>query len=60
MLNDVYVDYFSIVTKPTSFPPDPETIDDRVAGLLKAGSNIVLTYDDVGNALTIASTVKIL
>ena len=33
-----------------------ETIDDRVAGLLVAGSNITLTYDDPGNKLTINST----
>jgi hypothetical protein len=33
-----------------------EAVDDRVAGLLVAGSNISLTYDDPGNALTIAST----
>ena len=33
-----------------------EAVDDRVAGLLVAGSNITLTYNDAGNALTIAST----
>lgn len=33
-----------------------EAIDDRVAGLLVAGANITLTYNDVGNTLTIAST----
>jgi hypothetical protein len=36
--------------------PDPELIGDTVAGLLVAGSNITLTYDDPGNKLTIAST----
>jgi hypothetical protein len=45
-----------IIDKPATFPADPETVDDRVAGLLKAGSNITLTYDDVGNALTISSS----
>lgn len=30
-----------------------ETIDDRVASLLVAGSNITLTYDDGANTLTI-------
>jgi hypothetical protein len=33
-----------------------EAVDDRVGSLLQAGSNITLTYDDPGNALTIAST----
>ena len=33
-----------------------ETIDDRVAALLVAGSNITLTYNDAANTLTIAST----
>lgn len=33
-----------------------EAVDDRVASLLVAGANITLTYDDVGNALTIASS----
>jgi hypothetical protein len=30
-----------------------ESIDDRVANLLVAGSNITLTYNDVANSLTI-------
>ena len=33
-----------------------ERVDDRVNGLLTAGSNITLAYDDVANTLTIAST----
>lgn len=33
-----------------------EAVDDRVAALLVAGSNISLTYNDAGNTLTIAST----
>lgn len=33
-----------------------EQVDDRVAGLLVAGNNITLTYDDTANTLTIAST----
>jgi len=33
-----------------------ERVDDRVNGLLTAGSNITLTYDDSANTLTIAST----
>jgi hypothetical protein len=33
-----------------------ERVDDRVNGLLTAGSNITLTYDDTANTLTIAST----
>ncbi len=32
-----------------------ERVDDRVNSLLTAGSNITLTYDDAGNALTIAA-----
>lgn len=31
-----------------------EAVDDRVSNLLVAGSNISLTYDDAGNALTIS------
>lgn len=33
-----------------------EKVDDRVATLLQAGSNITLTYDDTAGTLTIAST----
>jgi hypothetical protein len=33
-----------------------EAVDDRVAALLVAGSNITLTYNDVANTLTVAST----
>jgi hypothetical protein len=33
-----------------------EAVDDRVATLLSAGSNISLTYNDAGDALTIALT----
>ncbi len=32
-----------------------EAVDDRVAALLVAGSNITLTYNDAGNTLTIAA-----
>ncbi|CAB4139723.1 hypothetical protein UFOVP353_3 [uncultured Caudovirales phage] len=33
-----------------------EQVDDRVASLLVAGSNITLTYNDTLNTLTIASS----
>lgn len=33
-----------------------ESIDDRVASLLVAGSNITLTYNDIANSLTIAAS----
>jgi hypothetical protein len=33
-----------------------EAVDDRVASLLVAGANITLTYNDVANTLTIASS----
>ena len=33
-----------------------ESVDDRVAALLAAGSNITITYNDASNTLTIAST----
>ena len=33
-----------------------ERVDDRVNGLLTAGSNITLTYDDTANTLTVAAT----
>ena len=49
-------DWTGIANKPSTFPPDPEAVDDRVAALLVAGSNITLTYNDAGNALTVAST----
>lgn len=40
----------------------PETIDDRVAAFLAAGSNVALTYDDATNTLTISvnSTVTVI
>ena len=42
-----------ITGKPSTFPPDPEAVDDRVAALLVAGSNITLNYNDAANSLTI-------
>lgn len=33
-----------------------ERVDDRVSNLLVAGANVTLTYDDVANTLTIASS----
>ncbi len=33
-----------------------ESVDDRVAALLAAGTNITITYNDAANTLTIAST----
>lgn len=33
-----------------------EAIDDRVNGLLVAGTNITLSYNDVANTMTISST----
>lgn len=33
-----------------------EAVDDRVAALLTAGTNVTLTYDDAANKLTIAAT----
>ncbi len=33
-----------------------ESVDDRVSALLAAGTNITITYNDVANTLTIAST----
>lgn len=41
--------------KPSTFAPDPEAVDDRVAALLVAGSNVTLTYDDAANTLTVAA-----
>jgi hypothetical protein len=35
---------------------DPETVMDTVAGMLVAGTNISLVYDDPGNKLTVSST----
>mgnify|MGYP006266276285 CR=1 FL=1 len=42
----------SIVIDPTELNLS-EQIDDRVAALLQAGANITLSYNDVGNTLTI-------
>lgn len=36
-----------------------ESVDDRVAALLVAGSGVSLTYDDAGNALTISTTLAV-
>ena len=36
-------------------PSFNESVDDRVGALLVAGTNITLTYNDAGNALTIAA-----
>lgn len=35
---------------------DEEAVNDAVAAMLIAGSNITINYDDPGNTLTIAST----
>lgn len=40
----------------TSISDFAEAVDDRVAGLLVAGANITISYNDVGNALTISAT----
>jgi hypothetical protein len=37
-------------------PVSPESIQDIVAGLLQAGTNVTLTYNDVANTLTIAAS----
>ena len=51
------IPWSNITSKPT-IPSQytDEMVDDRVNGLLKAGSNITLTYNDSANSLTIAST----
>jgi len=36
---------------------DPEAVMDQVAGMLVAGTNIALAYDDPANKLTISSTI---
>lgn len=57
----------AISGKPSTFPPSThshtspdvsdfsEAVDDRVASLLVAGSNITLTYNDGANTLTVAA-----
>lgn len=42
------------ITQPT--PMSSEVIDDRVATVLEAGTNIILTYDDAVNVLKIDAT----
>jgi hypothetical protein len=62
------VDWADITGKPATFPPSAHThpaaqisdfseaVDDRVGAFLQAGTNITLSYNDVANTLTIAST----
>ena len=62
------VAWTDVTGKPSTFPPSAHTqaastitdfaeaVDDRVAGLLVAGANVTLTYNDAGNALTIAAS----
>jgi Chaperone of endosialidase len=45
-----------ITDKPSTFPPDPEAVDDRVGSLLTAGTNVTLNYNDTAGTLTINST----
>lgn len=63
-----YLDWANFINKPTLFPPNTHThatsdivgfgeaIDDKVYGLLVAGSNITLNYNDTNNTLTISSS----
>jgi hypothetical protein len=46
----------AVTLAPTDIPSLTEYIQDTVNGLLGAGSNIVLTYNDTANTLSIAST----
>ena len=46
----------AITGKPSTFPPDPELLDDRVASLLVPGANMTLVYNDAANTLTLASS----
>ena len=68
VVNAVSIPWGSVTGKPSTFPPSAHThsasdttdfdeaVDDRVAALLVAGSNITLTYNDGANTLTIAAT----
>jgi hypothetical protein len=47
------VAWSDVTGKPSTFPPTPEDVDDRVAALLVAGTNITLTYNDGAGSLTI-------
>lgn len=61
------VDWASVINKPTTFTPSAhtqtsstitdftESVQDAVAALLGAGSNITLNYDDGANTLTVTS-----
>ena len=51
--NVSYVGHTHTASNVTDFS---EAVDDRVAALLLAGANVTLTYDDVANTLTVAST----
>lgn len=53
-ISDITLEAINITT--SSISNIDETIDDRVSSLLVAGTNITLTYNDIANTLTIAST----
>jgi len=52
---DTAFDSDDIVEGAVNLNQNPENIQDEVNNLLIAGTNITLTYDDVGNSLTIDS-----
>jgi hypothetical protein len=53
----ITVDPAEITSLPSSKISDfDESVDDRVASLLVAGTNISLSYNDAGNALTISAS----
>lgn len=47
---------FDEPTDAVTLAVDSELLQDTLAGLLTAGTNVTLTYDDVANTLTIATT----
>lgn len=53
---DTAFDSDDIVEGAVNLYQNPENIQDEVNNLLIAGTNITLTYDDVGNSLTIDSS----
>ena len=57
VLGNVTIDTDDIGEGPTNLYFTDERVDDRVAALLVEGAGIDLTYNDVANTLTVASTI---
>lgn len=52
----VSTDWASITSKPATFEPTVESVQDIVGSLIVAGTNITANYNDVANTLTLSAT----